>query len=58
VLAGSALGLMEIESESQTQDGIARGDYESLVNLQAADGILLGCGDWAAKLSATIGSGI
>jgi len=58
VLAGSALGLMEIEAESQTHDGIARGDYDSLANLQAADGILLGCGERVAKALATTGSWI
>ena len=42
VLVGSELGLVEIEQEVQTQDGIANADLTTLASLSAADGILLG----------------
>ena len=42
VIVGTELGLVEIEQESQTQDGFAGGSYETLATLSASDGILLG----------------
>ena len=42
VLAGTELGLVEIEQEIQTQDGYAGGGYDAQSTVSAADGILLG----------------